>query len=161
MSVSDTDVSEFVRLLMLASADGGPDHDDVELAMRAGDWLLQHGWRRTTPHSYVNDDKSLLFRASPADGIELLVRWGEDWPTTGTVYPTVDFAHALNTLSGLTILPPRYATYGRDALRRAADLLDRTAADLPGAERTDDAARMTLQEAARAVRRLAGQRVPA
>jgi hypothetical protein len=175
LNATSTDSSGFVRLLMQASADREPNHDDVALAKRAGDWLLNNGWQETKPLGYLDEERGLSFRAW-GDGIEVRERDDERRPPSlGLIYPVKGFAHALNTLAALHILPARFAPLTRDALRDQAEVYTRTgnilmneagkrhvsAARKPASGEEYAATAWGFFEAARSADRMSLQRVPA
>lgn len=163
MGASDGGPGMFVRLLMEASGDRDPESGDLALAELAGDWLLRHGWREQKPLSYLNDAQGLWFRPW-RDGIDVLRRTGDTWDV-GRVHPVWTFAQALNTLAVPDILPPRFSTFGRDALLAAVTTFETTAGtldELAGMPEFDhlEYAAIIWREAASALQRMAEQRIP-
>lgn len=120
-----------VDLLVEASGDNEPSAEDVGLAEQVEGWLMSQGWDTSPAFGFRKNADNLMFYVDLDDdfGLRVVRREHGYWKTPGDTYRVRTFRQALNQLAALEIIPARFSTFGRDALRDYAEVCDR-AADL-------------------------------
>lgn len=101
-----------------------PD-DDLALVCAAEQWLIENGWELHYSRGWSNVGRA--FTADDEPGLVVRERRRGFWDAEGIRHPAPSVGGALNVLANVGILPSRFSTLGRDALRDFSEALERAA----------------------------------
>lgn len=99
--------------------------DDLALVGAAEQWLTENGWELHYSRGWSNVGRA--FTADDEPGLVIRERRRGFWDAEGVRHPVPSVGGALNVLANVGILPSRFSTLGRDALRDFGEALERAA----------------------------------